>query len=110
MATQGAMGRICLGGRPPGPLGKIYLPVAETLGDGRLRIMEHLLTVDGIIALATLFALELVLGIDNIIFISIIAGRLPKKDQNRPKTSPWGLTPEEKAAKKGGGKAPKPTT
>jgi hypothetical protein len=34
----------------------------------------------------------------------------PKKDQNRPKTSPWGLTPEEKAAKKGGGKAPKPTT
>lgn len=28
-----------------------------------------------------------------------------------PKTSPWGLTPEEKAAKKGGGaKAPKPTT
>jgi len=34
----------------------------------------------------------------------------PKKDGNRPKTSPWGLTPEEKAAKKGGGKAPKPTT
>ncbi len=33
----------------------------------------------------------------------------PKKDANRPKTSPWGLTPEEKAAKKGGGKAPKPT-
>ncbi len=34
----------------------------------------------------------------------------PKKDANRPKTSPWGLTPEEKAAKKGGGKAAKPTT
>jgi len=32
------------------------------------------------------------------------------KDMNRPKTSPWGLTPEEKAAKKGGNKAPKPTT
>ena len=34
-----------------------------------------------------------------------------KGDMNRVKTSPWGLTPEEKAAKKGGGnKAPKPTT
>lgn len=32
-----------------------------------------------------------------------------KKDMNRPKTSPWGLTPEEKAAKKAGGKASKPT-
>ena len=29
------------------------------------------------IALATLTALELVLGIDNIIFISILAGKLP---------------------------------
>lgn len=28
------------------------------------------------------------------------------KGEGRPKTSPWGLTPEEKAAKKGGGKAP----
>lgn len=32
-----------------------------------------------------------------------------KREGNRPKTSPWGLTPEEKAAKKGGGKAPKPS-
>jgi hypothetical protein len=32
------------------------------------------------------------------------------KGGDRPKTSPWGLTPEEKAAKKGGGKnAPKPS-
>lgn len=45
--------------------------------------MDHLLTADGLIALGTLFALELVLGIDNVIFISIISARLPKADQNR---------------------------
>jgi len=35
------------------------------------------------IALFTLTALEIVLGIDNIIFISILAGRLPKDQQTR---------------------------
>ncbi|MGE0519827.1 MAG: TerC family protein [Candidatus Binatia bacterium] len=35
------------------------------------------------IALATLTLLELVLGIDNIIFISILAGKLPADQQNR---------------------------
>ena len=35
------------------------------------------------IALATLTALELVLGIDNIIFISILAGKLPAAQQER---------------------------
>lgn len=35
------------------------------------------------IAFATLFALELVLGIDNIIFISILAGKLPKDQQQK---------------------------
>ena len=34
-----------------------------------------------LIGLLTLTALEIVLGIDNIIFISILAGKLPKKDQ-----------------------------
>ena len=33
------------------------------------------------IALATLTALEIVLGIDNIIFISILVSRLPRKKQ-----------------------------
>lgn len=45
--------------------------------------MEHFLTADGMIAFGTLFVLELVLGIDNIIFISIIASRVRKEDQNR---------------------------
>ena len=45
--------------------------------------METLLSADVLIPFATLFALELVLGIDNIIFISILSGKLPKQDQNR---------------------------
>ncbi len=38
------------------------------------------------IALATLTALEIVLGIDNIIFISILSGRLPKDQRPRART------------------------
>ncbi len=36
-----------------------------------------------LIALLTLTVLEIVLGIDNIIFISILAGKLPKDQQNK---------------------------
>jgi predicted tellurium resistance membrane protein TerC len=35
------------------------------------------------VALVTLTALEIVLGIDNVVFISILAGKLPKQDQGR---------------------------
>lgn len=38
------------------------------------------------VALATLTALEIVLGIDNIIFISILSGRLPEHQQQRART------------------------
>src|ERR1044072_9028746 len=38
------------------------------------------------LAFATLTALEIVLGIDNIIFISILVGRLPKAVQQRART------------------------
>jgi predicted tellurium resistance membrane protein TerC len=38
------------------------------------------------LAFATLTALEIVLGIDNIIFISILVGRLPKQVQQRART------------------------
>ena len=44
--------------------------------------MEWLSTPESWIALLTLTALEIVLGIDNIIFISILAGKLPEKQQN----------------------------
>jgi len=40
-------------------------------------------SAEGWIALLTLTVLEIVLGIDNIIFISILAGKLPKTDRER---------------------------
>jgi predicted tellurium resistance membrane protein TerC len=40
--------------------------------------MGALLTVDGLVALATLSAMEIVLGIDNVVFIAILVGRLPE--------------------------------
>ncbi|MEA5138412.1 TerC family protein [Arcicella rigui] len=43
--------------------------------------MSQLFTADAIISLITLTFLEIVLGIDNIIFISIAANKLAKKDQ-----------------------------
>ncbi len=43
--------------------------------------MEALLTADGLISLLTLAVLEIILGIDNVIFVSIIMGRLPKAKQ-----------------------------
>lgn len=46
-------------------------------------MLESLSNPEVWIALATLTALELVLGIDNIIFISILAGRLPPEQRDR---------------------------
>lgn len=45
--------------------------------------MESLASPEVWIALATLTALELVLGIDNIIFISILAGKLPPEQRDK---------------------------
>jgi predicted tellurium resistance membrane protein TerC len=45
--------------------------------------MSYLLTSDSLISLFTLTLLEIVLGIDNIIFISIIAAKLPVALQNK---------------------------
>jgi len=44
--------------------------------------MEWLSSPESWIALLTLTALEIVLGIDNIIFISILAGKLPENQQD----------------------------
>jgi predicted tellurium resistance membrane protein TerC len=44
---------------------------------------EAFFTVNGLITLLSLTVLEIVLGIDNIIFISIVAGKLPKSSQQR---------------------------
>ncbi|HEX8278643.1 MAG TPA: TerC family protein [Segetibacter sp.] len=43
--------------------------------------MEYLFTVDALISLLTLAVLEIVLGVDNVIFVSIIMGRMPKNQQ-----------------------------
>ena len=51
--------------------------------------MEVFLNPDAWIALLTLTFLEIVLGIDNIIFISILADRLPEKDRNKLRF--WGI-------------------
>ncbi len=48
--------------------------------------MESLFTAELIIAFFTLFLLELVLGIDNIIFISIMSGKLHKSEQGKART------------------------
>lgn len=48
--------------------------------------MENLLTVDALVGLITLSVLEIVLGIDNIIFISILAAKLPVGQQARART------------------------
>ncbi|MFI5155717.1 MAG: TerC family protein [Chitinophagales bacterium] len=43
--------------------------------------MDSLFTVDSLISLFTLSILEIVLGIDNVIFVSILLGRLPSSQQ-----------------------------
>ncbi len=45
--------------------------------------MEELLSAEGLISLLTLTFLEIVLGIDNIVFISIVSGRLPISQQGK---------------------------
>ncbi len=51
--------------------------------------MEHLFTTDALISLITLTALEIVLGIDNVIFVSIIMGRLQTDKQRLTARRTW---------------------
>ena len=53
--------------------------------------LEWIADPQGWIALATLTVLELVLGIDNIVFISILAGKLPHAQQGRARRTGLGL-------------------
>jgi predicted tellurium resistance membrane protein TerC len=46
-------------------------------------MLDWIASPEAWIALVTLTALEIVLGIDNIIFISILVGRLPEQQRNR---------------------------
>ena len=49
--------------------------------------MDALLTPHGVLALITLTFLEIVLGVDNVIFISILSGKLPVAQQPRARRS-----------------------
>jgi predicted tellurium resistance membrane protein TerC len=51
--------------------------------------MEILLTPNALMAILTLTFLEIILGIDNIVFLSIVSGKLPQADQ--PKARRIGL-------------------
>jgi predicted tellurium resistance membrane protein TerC len=53
--------------------------------------MESLWSAQALIALATLTALEIVLGIDNIVFISILASRLPEGQRQKARVIGLGL-------------------
>ena len=52
--------------------------------------MAELFTSENVIALLTLAGLEIVLGIDNIVFISILVGKLPA-ERSRPRARRIGL-------------------
>jgi predicted tellurium resistance membrane protein TerC len=54
-------------------------------------IISSLLTVDALTALLTLSLMEIVLGIDNIIFISILVGRLPEAQREKIRNLGIGL-------------------
>ncbi len=50
-------------------------------------MLSHLFTVEGLISLFTLSLLEIVLGIDNIIFIAIVADKLPNNQKKQARTT-----------------------
>src|SRR5688572_12951486 len=53
--------------------------------------MPNIFNAESLIALLTLTVLEIVLGIDNVIFISILAGKLPRDQQDRARQVGLGL-------------------
>ena len=48
--------------------------------------MEIFLTTDGLVSLFTLTMMEIILGIDNIVFISIVVSKLPESQQGTART------------------------
>lgn len=54
-----------------------------TQGPIMLDAIQAIFTTQGLIALLTLTAMEVVLGIDNLVFIAILSGRLPEHQRKR---------------------------
>jgi len=48
--------------------------------------MEYLFTSEAIISFIILVILEIVLGIDNVIFVSLILNRLPEEKRTKART------------------------
>lgn len=53
--------------------------------------LSVLLSVEGLISFSTLALLEIVLGIDNIVFVTILTNRLPEEERKRARTIGIGL-------------------
>jgi predicted tellurium resistance membrane protein TerC len=53
--------------------------------------MDAIFTTENLLALLTLTLMEIVLGVDNVIFISILAGKLPQEQQARARQIGLGL-------------------
>ena len=63
----------------PGPVAIVWNRLPPT---SRVAVAE-LLTTENLIAFLTLSLLEIVLGIDNIVFISILSGKLPEEQRDK---------------------------
>ncbi len=46
-------------------------------------MLSHLLSIEGLLSLLSLTVMEILLGIDNVIFVSIVMGRLPKEQTKK---------------------------
>jgi predicted tellurium resistance membrane protein TerC len=57
--------------------------IADAVGHGAGVEASEVWSMGSLVALVTLTSLEIVLGIDNVIFIAILSGRLPKEQQKR---------------------------
>jgi len=53
--------------------------------------MDALLNPEALLSLLTLSLMEIVLGIDNIVFISILVGKLPAAQQKKARNLGLGL-------------------
>jgi predicted tellurium resistance membrane protein TerC len=64
---------------------------SEFIREPFLKSMHELLSFNSLAAVATLSLLEVVLGIDNIVFLAILTGKLPQEQQPRARKIGLGL-------------------
>lgn len=61
------------------------------MGYGCPSLMDGILTTENLVALLTLTALEVILGMDNLVFLSILTSKLPKAQQRSARLIGLGL-------------------